>query len=162
MHRKDRGSSPNLHHQQAVWEGGQRNVSQEQSLQFASCYRVSEWRWVIWSDETKIEPLGDKHQRLVWHRQTERAIQEELLKPTVKCGGGSLMLWSFLSPFSGKPWTFCSDTWRQLRQILCDNLTASDRRIRTYFKAERRRDTFKIYTKIVLLNKRFFPALADV
>src|SRR4029434_7754176 len=38
-------------------------------LQFAKCYWDFQWDRVIWSDETKIELFGNKHQRWVWRRQ---------------------------------------------------------------------------------------------
>src|SRR4029434_2672980 len=60
-------------------------------LQFAKCYWDFQWDQVIWSNETKIELFGHKPQRWVWRIQH--------LTPTVKYGGGSLML---LGCFSSK------------------------------------------------------------
>ena len=48
---------------------------------------------VLWSDETKIELFGYNDQRYVWKRQGE-AFNPKNTIPTVKHGGGSIMLWA--------------------------------------------------------------------
>ena len=50
------------------------------------------WKHVLWSDETKIELFGHNHQRYVWRKEGE-AFHPNKSIPTVKHGGGSIMLW---------------------------------------------------------------------
>ena len=48
---------------------------------------------MLWTDETKIELFGHNKRRYAW-RQKNTAFQEKHLLPTVKFGGGSIMLWA--------------------------------------------------------------------
>ncbi|CDQ78940.1 unnamed protein product [Oncorhynchus mykiss] len=50
------------------------------------------WRNVLWSDETKIELFGHNYHRYVW-RKKGQACKPKNTIPTVKHGGGSIMLW---------------------------------------------------------------------
>lgn len=50
------------------------------------------WENVLWTDETKIELFGNGHQQFVYRRRYE-AHKEKNTLPTVKHGGGSIMLW---------------------------------------------------------------------
>ncbi len=50
------------------------------------------WYKVLWTDETKIELFGQNKGRYAW-RKNNTACQEKHLLPTVKFGGGSIMLW---------------------------------------------------------------------
>uniref|UniRef100_A0A8C6KMD7 Tc1-like transposase DDE domain-containing protein n=1 Tax=Nothobranchius furzeri TaxID=105023 RepID=A0A8C6KMD7_NOTFU len=50
------------------------------------------WRKVLWSDETKIELFGHNAQQYVWRRKGE-AFNPKNTMPTVKHGGGNIMLW---------------------------------------------------------------------
>ena len=50
------------------------------------------WRNVLWSDETKIELFGHNGHRYVWRRKWEACKPKDTI-PTVKHGGGSIMLW---------------------------------------------------------------------
>ena len=49
------------------------------------------WRYVLWSDESKIELLGHNDNRYVWRKKGEACKLKNI--PTVKHGGGSIMLW---------------------------------------------------------------------
>ena len=46
---------------------------------------------VLWTDGTKIELFGHNKGRYAWQKKNT-AFQDKHLLPTVKCGGGSIML----------------------------------------------------------------------
>lgn len=54
------------------------------------------WKKVLWSDETKIELFGNNAKRYVW-RKSNTAHHPEHTIPTVKHGGGSIMVWACFS-----------------------------------------------------------------
>lgn len=53
---------------------------------------ASIWNKVLWTDETKTELFGHNKGHYAW-RKKSTAFQEKHLLPTVKYGGGSIMLW---------------------------------------------------------------------
>jgi len=54
------------------------------------------WKNVIWSDETKVELFGINSVRRVWRRDGTAHDPKNTL-PTVKFGGGNVMLWGCFS-----------------------------------------------------------------
>ena len=50
------------------------------------------WKKVLWSDETQIELFGHQGKRYVWRKPNTSHHPENTI-PTVKHGGGSIMLW---------------------------------------------------------------------
>ncbi|MBN3274470.1 TCB1 transposase, partial [Polyodon spathula] len=52
---------------------------------------VAMWQKVLWSDETKMELFGLNAKRYVWHKPNTLHYPENTI-PTVKHGGGSIML----------------------------------------------------------------------
>uniref|UniRef100_A0A803KDE8 Tc1-like transposase DDE domain-containing protein n=1 Tax=Xenopus tropicalis TaxID=8364 RepID=A0A803KDE8_XENTR len=74
-------------------------------LQFATSHvgdTANMWKKVLWSDETKMELFGQNAKRYVWQK-TNTAHHSEHNIPTVKFGGGSIMLWGcFSSAGTGK------------------------------------------------------------
>jgi hypothetical protein len=64
-------------------------------LQFAKRYQhwtVDDWKRVIFSDETKVNRLGSDGRKWVW-RVPGTPLQDNHVSPTVKHGGGSMMVW---------------------------------------------------------------------
>lgn len=55
-------------------------------------WSISQWKKVLWSDESKFEVFGSHRRVFVRRRVGERAL-EDCIVPTVKHGGGSVMVW---------------------------------------------------------------------
>uniref|UniRef100_A0AAY5KS16 Transposase Tc1-like domain-containing protein n=1 Tax=Esox lucius TaxID=8010 RepID=A0AAY5KS16_ESOLU len=56
----------------------------------------STWENVLWSDETKVEFFGYNCKRYVWCKNNTAHHPKNTI-PTVKHGGGSIMLWGCFS-----------------------------------------------------------------
>ncbi len=54
------------------------------------------WNHVLWSDESKVNLFGSDGVQHVWWRPGEE-YQENYALPTVKHGGGSIMVWGCMS-----------------------------------------------------------------
>ncbi len=54
------------------------------------------WNHVLWSDETKINLFGSDGVKHVW-RQPGKEYKDKCVLPTVKHGGGSVMVWGCIS-----------------------------------------------------------------
>jgi hypothetical protein len=64
-------------------------------LEFAHKYKdwtVDNCKRVVWSDETKVNHFGSDGREWCWRKRGER-FQARHVQPTVKFGGGSLMIW---------------------------------------------------------------------
>lgn len=57
---------------------------------------ASFWTDILWSDETKIELFGHNDVKHVW-RESGEAFNPKNTVPTVKHGGGSIMMWGCFS-----------------------------------------------------------------
>ncbi len=54
------------------------------------------WNHVLWSDETKINLFGSDGVKHVW-RQPGEEYKDKFILPTIKHGGGSVMVWGCMS-----------------------------------------------------------------
>ncbi len=54
------------------------------------------WDSILWSDETKINVFGTDGFKTVWRRKGEE-YKEKCIVPTVKHGGGSVLMWGCMS-----------------------------------------------------------------
>lgn len=64
-------------------------------LDFAYKYQhwtVEDWKMVLWSDETKVNRIGSDGRVYTWKRIGE-PLTDRTTTPTVKHGGGSVMVW---------------------------------------------------------------------
>jgi transposase len=64
-------------------------------LEFARRHQnwtVEDWKRIVWSDETKINRLGSDGHLWCWAKPGE-GLNSHTITPTVKHGGGSLMVW---------------------------------------------------------------------
>ncbi len=57
------------------------------------------WNYVLWSDETKINLFGSDGVKHLW-RQPSEEYKDKRVLPTVKHGGGSVMVWGCMSTAS--------------------------------------------------------------
>ncbi len=68
-------------------------------LEFARAHADKDedyWDSILWSDETKINVFGTDGFKTVWHRKGEE-YKEKCMVPTVKHGGGSVLMWGCMS-----------------------------------------------------------------
>ncbi len=76
------------------------------------------WMKVLWSDETKIQLFGINSTRHVWRRRNAVYDPKNTI-PTVKHGGGNIVLWGCFSPKGTgqlhriKGWTMDRAMYRQ-------------------------------------------------
>ncbi len=89
-----------------------------------------DWENVIWSDETKIELFG-KNSTCVWRRKNAELHPKNTI-PTVKHGGGNIMLWGCFSA-KGPGRLICVKermNGAMYREILSENLLPSARALK--------------------------------
>jgi len=68
---------------------------------FAKKYRdwtIEDWRKVVWSDESKFLIFGSDGREWCW-KDPKLPLQPQHIKPTVKFGGGSVMMWGCMGAF---------------------------------------------------------------
>lgn len=59
-------------------------------------WTVEDWKRVIWSDETKINRFGSDGNKYAWVKDGAN-LQPREIEPTVKFGGGSVMVWGCMT-----------------------------------------------------------------
>ncbi len=84
---------------------------------------MDNWNHVLWSDETKINSFGSDGVKRVW-RQPDEEYKDNCVLPTVKHGGGSVMVWGCTSAAgSGELQFICicgassNGRWRSARSL---------------------------------------------
>ncbi len=88
------------------------------------------WEKVMWSDETKIELFGINSTRRVWRKKDEYNPKNTI--PTVKHGGGNIMLWGcFSAKGTGRLYRIEGRMdGAMYREILANNLLLSVRALK--------------------------------
>lgn len=72
-----------------------RSVNRAKTLQWAKHYKnwtEEDWRKVLWTDESKFVVFGSKRRTYVRRKSTEK-FHPQCVKPTLKHGGGSVLVW---------------------------------------------------------------------
>uniref|UniRef100_A0AAZ1XDH6 Transposase Tc1-like domain-containing protein n=1 Tax=Oreochromis aureus TaxID=47969 RepID=A0AAZ1XDH6_OREAU len=83
-------------------------------LQFATSHvgdTANMWKKVLWSDETKMELFGQNAKRYVWRKLTLHHSEHTI--PTVKYGGGSIMLWGASLQQGQGSWSELMGRWME-------------------------------------------------
>ncbi|GFX78499.1 transposable element Tc1 transposase [Trichonephila clavipes] len=73
--------------------------NQKKRLDFAKTHQLKTdnfWKKVIFSDESKFNIFGSDGRRTIW-RKPNTALDPKNLRPTVKHGGGSVMVWGCMA-----------------------------------------------------------------
>ncbi len=80
------------------------------------------WNHVLWSDETKINLFGSDGVKRVWWQPGEE-YKDKCVLPTVKHGGGSVMVWGCMSAVGTGEIQFIEGTMNA--NMYCDILKQS-------------------------------------
>ncbi len=70
--------------------------ARKQFAEYKQTKDMDYWNYVLWSDETKINLFGSDGVKHVW-RQSVEEYKDKCVLPTVKHGGGSVMVWGCMS-----------------------------------------------------------------
>ena len=89
------------------------------------------WETVVWSDESKFNPFGSDGKVMVW-RTPKDEFDPKCTIPTVKHGGGSVMVWGCFTKMEMGKLCVLDRTLDRIyyRQILEENLLPSVSKLR--------------------------------
>lgn len=89
------------------------------------------WNNVLWTDESKVELFGHSKSRHVW-RKTKTAFENKNLIPTVKHGGGNVMVWGCFSAAGPGQLTIIESTMNSVlyQRVLEENVRPSVRKLK--------------------------------
>ena len=76
-------------------------TNKKKRMEFAKRYRnwtADDWKGVLWSDESSVEVFGSRQRQYVRRRKGER-YQMDCVMPSVKFGGGKMMVWGCFSGY---------------------------------------------------------------
>lgn len=104
-------------------------INRQKRLEFAKEYRNKNedfWNDVIFSDESKFNIFGSDGRRMVWRKKNTEMNPNNLI-PTVKHGGGSVMVWGCMNAKGVGKLHFIEGKMdhRMYIQILKENLGSS-------------------------------------
>ena len=89
------------------------------------------WNNVLWTDESKVELFGHQNRRHVWRKQNT-AFQGKNLIPTVKHGGGSVMVWGCFAAAGPGQLTIIESTMNSAvyQRVLEENVKPSVKKLK--------------------------------
>lgn len=89
------------------------------------------WNNVLWTDESKIELFGHQNRGHVW-RKPNTAFQEKNLIPTVKHGGGSVMVWGCFATAGPGQLTIIESTMNSIvyQRVLEEHVRSSVKKLK--------------------------------
>jgi transposase len=102
-----------------------RKTHRNKHLAWAKAHKdwaVEDWAKVIWSDESKFNLFGSDGRKYCWRKSGE-ALKTQHIQPTVKHGGGSVMIWGCM-------------TWKGIGNITNIEGTMNSEMYRNILKAE--------------------------
>lgn len=109
-------------------------VNKKRRLDFANNHKkqdTSYWKNMIFSDESKFELFGHRKQPKIW-RSVNKEFSQQNIQPTIKHGGGSVMVWGCMAASGVGSLVFVESTMKKedYHRILQDNLLASADKLR--------------------------------
>ena len=69
-----------------------RLANKRERLSWAKDHRPEDWKKVLWTDKSKFE-VFESHRRTFARSRTSEKMLEQCLTPSVKNGGGNVMVW---------------------------------------------------------------------
>ena len=128
-------SCPHLKGRSARKKPQLQNHHKKARLRFATAHVDKDrtfYRNVLWSDETEIELFGHNDHHYVWRKKGDACKPKNTI-PTVKHGGGSIMLWGLFG--CRRDWCISQNRWHHEAGKLCGYIEATSQDINQDFTA---------------------------